>query len=205
MPFGWGISRPPPSRQFSGMSAPVTIVHQRCRSTATERSKAAMRPREVAWRRESTTYEAHVVHQGRANLPTIKAIMDIEFPRKERDYVDLDRVDQSVAPHGQVKIDVEGPTAVQGCSSTRVGLGDVVRRAARRAVRDDPVERRVRRRAPGDRLARGARRGATQRRGDRRRDDVRPDDVAKRVRDRRPAIIGRDRRRRGERASARRT
>src|SRR6266513_5706390 len=26
----------------------------------------------------------------------LKAIMDIEFPRKERDYVDLDRVDQSL-------------------------------------------------------------------------------------------------------------
>ena len=32
-------------------------------------------PREVAWRRESTTYEALVTHQGRANLATIRAIL----------------------------------------------------------------------------------------------------------------------------------
>ena len=35
MPLGWGIMRPPLIREFSGMSAPVTMLQKRCRSTAT--------------------------------------------------------------------------------------------------------------------------------------------------------------------------
>src|SRR6266481_7699304 len=51
----------------------------------------------------------------------------------------LDRVDELVTLDGEVEVDVEGPTAAQGVGRARVGLGDVVGRAGRSALRSDLV------------------------------------------------------------------
>src|SRR5512143_2888402 len=61
--------------------------------TTTARVSAHDIPRDV-------TVQAFAKPEGRSfallvRVP-LKAIMDIEFPRRERDYVDLDRVDQSL-------------------------------------------------------------------------------------------------------------
>jgi hypothetical protein len=50
IPFGWGMSNPPPKRQFKGISAPVTMLHQRWRSTATARGAARQAARFLEYR-----------------------------------------------------------------------------------------------------------------------------------------------------------
>src|SRR2546421_730705 len=51
----------------------------------------------------------------------------------------LDRVDQLVAPDGEIEVDVEGPAATQSVGCARVRLGDVVWLTGRSAVRSEPV------------------------------------------------------------------
>jgi hypothetical protein len=51
----------------------------------------------------------------------------------------LDRVDQLVAPDGEVEVDLEGPAPAQGVGRARVRLGNVVRLAAGRALGSDLV------------------------------------------------------------------
>src|SRR5262245_6805148 len=51
----------------------------------------------------------------------------------------LDRVDQPVAPHSEIEIDVERAAATERVGSATVGLGDVERLPARHAVRGDAV------------------------------------------------------------------
>ena len=52
---------------------------------------------------------------------------------REHDVGTLDRVDELVALHGQIEVDVEGPTTAQRVGGASVGLGDVVGLAGRRA------------------------------------------------------------------------